>query len=192
MFYNIKPGGRGGCGRHSDITKQRIKDSLRGKMSGDKNPMFGRNAFALMTEDQRAERVRKFKAAMVGKVAGSKNGMYGKSVLDFLSEERRRDFVEKSTARCLQNSKALAEKNKGQPWNNPAVRYLNKVQWAQADIYYTLLQQDPTMSSGNFNKRYLELLPPLPISMLKKFRQGWVPSKDSLWSIFSEKFNNET
>lgn len=191
-FYNLKQGGRGGCGKLSEYTKAKISSSLKGLMAGDKNPMYGRNIISELSPERQALKIARFRESVKGKLSGSKNGMYGKSVLDYLSEEEKVIFIAKSSARCIENSKVLAEKNKGKPWNNPAVTRFNKIQWSLADIYYSLFDKEIFGGSRAFNKVYREVLPPIPISLLKKLRDGWVPTEDNNWIEFKERFNDES
>ena len=63
---------------HKQNLREANKGKNKGKMVGEKNPMFGKNAYANKTEEEMEEIRRKKSESMKGKMAGEKNPMWGK------------------------------------------------------------------------------------------------------------------
>lgn len=75
--YNLKEGG-GNCGKHSETTIQKMKES----QSGEKNPMFGKTRTD-ETKKKHSESTKGEKNHMYGNghlIAGEKNPMFGKTL----------------------------------------------------------------------------------------------------------------
>ena len=63
---------------HKQNLREANKGKNKGKMVGEKNPMFGKNAYANKTEEEMEEIRRKKSNSMKGKNAGEKSAMWGK------------------------------------------------------------------------------------------------------------------
>ena len=63
---------------HKQNLREANKGKNKGKMVGEKNPMFGKNAYANKTEEEMEEIRKKKSESMKGKMAGEKNPMWGK------------------------------------------------------------------------------------------------------------------
>lgn len=76
----------------SDITRKKISESLKGKLTGEKNPMYGKH----FTEESKIKLINSLK----GKMSGEKHPMYGKhhklKSLEKLSETKKIQYRNKS------------------------------------------------------------------------------------------------
>ena len=73
---NMNWGGKGGTSgiKLSEETKEKISE----KLKGEKNPMFGKNAYANKTEEEMETIGRNISEKHKGKMVGENNPMYGK------------------------------------------------------------------------------------------------------------------
>lgn len=204
--YNLKAGGIGGCGEHSEATRNKIREantgkvftqqrreniskSLKGKFEGDKNPMFGISSEQLMSPQKVIEKRRKQSLALKGLLIGEKNPMHGRSCLDNMTEDAKASFIRKARALCQANSKRLAEERKGQPWRNPAVSGRNLRAWSCADIAHCLIRNNPDKGFKALNTKYGSIGVYIPLSLYRKVvTENWNPCVDSRWvNFFKEK-----
>ena len=76
---NCTFGGEGTSGfKFSEESKRKKSESMKGKMVGEKHPMWGKNPYANKTEEEMEEIRKKMSEA----VSGEKNGMFGKKGKD--------------------------------------------------------------------------------------------------------------
>lgn len=64
--------------KHTEETKNKISQANKGKLCGEKNPMYGIDVYAMLTEQYGNEYVNKIKQKISEKCAGEKNGFFGK------------------------------------------------------------------------------------------------------------------
>lgn len=65
-LWDIIPWNRGKKNCFSDESRAKMSASMKGKMAGDKNPMYGKNVADIMTPEANAERLRKIGTANKG------------------------------------------------------------------------------------------------------------------------------
>lgn len=68
---------------HTEEYKQKSSERMKGKYSGEKNPMFGKNIKDYMSD----EAYEQWKKNISKSVSGEKNPMFGKNIKDYMSDE---------------------------------------------------------------------------------------------------------
>lgn len=64
--------------KHTNKTKEMISQSNKGRLCGEKNPMFGVDVYTMLSDKYGEEYVDKIKEKISEKCSGEKNGFYGK------------------------------------------------------------------------------------------------------------------
>ena len=102
---NMNWGGKGGTSgiKLSEETKEKISE----KLKGEKNPMFGKNAYANKTEEEMETIGRNISEKLKGKMVGENNPMYGKHC----SEEAKRKISEKMKGKMVGEKNPMFGKN---------------------------------------------------------------------------------
>jgi hypothetical protein len=77
---------------HTDETKKKLRENHLGRYDGEKNPMFGKNAYEIVRDRYGEERVDEIKKKISEKLKGEKNPFYGKHHTEETKEKLRQQF----------------------------------------------------------------------------------------------------
>lgn len=99
-----------------------------------------------------------------------------------LSEESKRKIVESKIGVCRSKSSVDKQRNtlQTEPWRNS---HADKNIWYNADKLYSAFIENPEFGAINFSKK-VGMSTSKVASILKKFKNGWVPTEDSFWIAF--------
>lgn len=92
---------------HTEKTKEKISSANKGKLIGEKNPMYGVNVYEMIEKNDGKEKLEKIKNKISEACKGEKNGFYGK---------HHTDEVKKHLSETLKKSENLKNVFKDEEW----------------------------------------------------------------------------
>ena len=163
------------------VTEELIKSRTTYNISVGGN---GGNTIAGFTEEERSALSARRSVANIraGINRGPKNASYGKSPKQRLTPEAYSRWVEN-------NKRARQGRGNGRygtpPWESPLATEDTLKIWSRADIYFHAWKTNPEWGGTLLSK-----ISDLPYNhgphdnLVKRFRQGWIPWRDSSWVTF--------